>query len=150
MITESIPPATGTVTLESIRVARQRIGDAIYRSPCVYSLSLSRLCGCEIYCKLDHLQMTGSFKERGARNKLLQLSDDEKRRGVIAASAGNHALALAYHGNDLGIPVTVIMPKWAPLVKVKNCRSFGAEIVFAGESYDEARARAKELSGERD
>src|SRR3954470_13110766 len=138
-----------TVTLQSIEKARERIADAIYRSPCPYSLSLSRLCGCEIYCKFDHLQMTGSFKERGARNKLLQLTDDEKRAGVIAASAGNHALALAYHGQTLKIPVTVVMPKWGPLVKVANCRSFGAEIIFAGESYDDAKMRANELSAER-
>src|SRR3954463_10598453 len=140
---ESLP-----VTLADVRAAQERIRDVIYHSPCPYSLSLSRLCGCEVYCKLDHLQMTGSFKERGARNKLLQLADEEKKRGVIAASAGNHALALAYHGQDLGIPVTVVMPKWAPLVKVSNCRSFGAEILFCGESYDEARAKARELAGE--
>src|SRR6059058_5136349 len=109
-----------TITLQSIEQARQRISDAIYRSPCPYSLSLSRLCGCEIYCKFDHLQMTGSFKERGARNKLLLLSNEDRARGVIAASAGNHALALAYHGRELNIPVTVVMPKWAPLVKVSN------------------------------
>src|SRR5438046_2470339 len=133
MITESIPPATGTVTLESIRVARQRIGDAIYRSPCVYSLSLSRLCGCEVYCKFDHLQMTGSFKERGARNKLMQLSDEQRRVGVIAASAGNHALGLAYHGQLMRVPVTVVMPKWAPMVKVSNTRSFDATVILHGE-----------------
>src|ERR1044072_8710789 len=104
------------VTLDSIRAARERIGDVIYHSPCPYSLSLSRLCGCEVYCKLEHLQMTGSFKERGGRNRLLGLSDAERKRGVVAASAGNHALALAYHGQSLGIPVTVTMPKWAPLV----------------------------------
>lgn len=140
---------TSQVTLESIRAAAKRIGDVIYHSPCPYSLSLSRLCGCEIYCKLDHLQMTGSFKERGARNKLLTLTPEEKSHGVIAASAGNHALALAYHGQSLKIPVTVVMPKWAPLVKVANCRSFGAEIIFAGESYDDAKKRANELSVER-
>ena len=129
-----------------IKAARERIGDAIYRSPCPYSLSLSRLCGCEIYCKFEHLQMTGSFKERGARNKLLSLSDAEKKGGVIAASAGNHALALAYHGSLLKIPVTVVMPRWAPLVKVANCRSFGAEIILHGESYADAREHALELS----
>src|SRR5258705_4371413 len=99
------------VTLESILAARQRIKDVIYHSPCPYSLSLSRLCGCEIYCKLDHLQMTGSFKERGARNKLLTLSDEQKSKGVIAASAGNHALGLAYQGQLLHIPMTVVMPQ---------------------------------------
>ncbi len=127
------------VTLDSIRAARERIRDVIYHSPCPYSLSLSRLARCEIYCKLDHLQMTGSFKERGARNKLLLLSDDEKKRGVVAASAGNHALALAYHGQDLGISVKVVMPKFAPLVKVKNCRSFGAEVVLHGDAYSDAK-----------
>src|SRR5688572_10053645 len=131
-----------TVTLDDIRAARERIRDVIYHSPCPYSLTLSRLCGCQVYCKLDHLQMTGSLKERGARNKLTLLSGDEKRRGVIAASAGNHALALAYHGRELGIPVTVVMPKWAPLVKVANCRSFGANVIFEGESYDDARRAA--------
>src|SRR3954463_8701918 len=150
----SAVPAVATaeilpVTLADIRAARERIRDVIYHSPCPYSLSLSRLCGCEIYCKLDHLQMTGSFKERGARNKLLLLSDQQKRAGVIAASAGNHALALAYHGQSLGIPVTVVMPKWAPLVKVSNCRSFGAELIFCGDSYDDAKHHASELSVER-
>src|SRR5271154_6219251 len=107
------------LTVEMIREARERIRGAIYHSPCPYSLSLSRLCGAEIYCKLDHLQMTGSFKERGARNKLMLLSPEQQRGGVVAASAGNHALGLGYHGKLLGIPVTVVMPKWAPLVKVQ-------------------------------
>src|SRR3954466_7966644 len=137
------------VTLESIRAARERIRDVIYHSPCPYSLALSRLCGCEIYCKLDHLQMTGSFKERGARNKLLLLSDEQKRAGVIAASAGNHALALAYHGQSLGIPVTVIMPRWAPLVKVANCRAFGANVILEGENLGESLQVAKTLSAEK-
>src|SRR5204862_8158522 len=114
-----------------------------------YSLTLSQLCGCEIYCKLEQLQMTGSFKERGARNKLIQLSEAEKRDGVVAASAGNHALALAYHGQKLSIPVHVVMPKWAPLVKVRNCRSFGADVIFCGETYDDARGKAMELAPQR-
>jgi threonine dehydratase len=128
------------VSLDDIRAARERIKDFIYHSPCPYSMTLSRLCGADVYCKFEHLQMTGSFKERGARNKLLLLGDAEKRKGVIAASAGNHALALAWHGRDLRIPVTVVMPKWAPLIKVQNCRSFGADVLFCGESYDDARA----------
>jgi threonine dehydratase len=137
------------VTLDDIREARERIRDVIYHSPCPYSLSLSRLCGAEVYCKLDHLQMTGSFKERGARNKLLLLSPEQRQRGVIAASAGNHALALAYHGHDLGIAVTVVMPKWSPLVKVKNCRSFGANIILHGDAYDDAKREAKRLAEEK-
>ena len=134
------------VSLDDIRAARERIRDAVCHSPCPYSLLLSRLCGCEIYCKLDHLQVTGSFKERGARNKLLLLPPDGRRHGVVAASAGNHAQALAYHGQELGIAVRVVMPKWAPLIKVSNCRSFGAQIVLHGDTYDEARAHAKALA----
>lgn len=137
------------VTLESIQAARRRIGKVIYHSPCPHSLNLSRLCGCEVHCKLDHLQPTGSFKERGARNKLELLSADERSAGVVAASAGNHALALAYHGRALGIPVTVVMPKWAPLVKVSNCRSFGATVLFQGESYEEAKTAARGMAVER-
>ncbi len=140
------------VTLDDIRRARERITasahpGAIYHSPCPYSLSLSRLCGCQIYCKLDHLQMTGSFKERGARNKLLQLTQAQRAAGVaggvIAASAGNHALGLAYHGQLLSIPVTVVMPRWAPLIKVSNCRSFNANVILHGDTYDEARKLAR-------
>jgi threonine dehydratase len=138
-----------SVSLDAIRAAQKRIAGAVYRSPCPYSLALSRLCGCEVFCKFEHLQMTGSFKERGARNKLLMLSDGERRAGVIAASAGNHALALAYHGQLLGVPVTVVMPRWAPLVKVSNCRGFGAHVVFCGDSYDDAKKHAKELAAEK-
>ena len=140
------PPSPAAVTLDSIRAARERIRDVIYHSPCPYSLQLSRLCGCEVYCKLDHLQVTGSFKERGARNKLLRLTDDERRRGVVAASAGNHALALAYHGQDLGVAVTVVMPKSAPIVKLKNTRSFGATVVLHGDAYADAREHALTLA----
>jgi threonine dehydratase len=141
-------PTDSAVTLDSIRAARERIRDVIYHSPCPYSLSLSRVCGAEIYCKLDHLQITGSFKERGARNKLLQLTPDERSRGVIAASAGNHALALAYHGGDLGIAVTVVMPKWAPLIKVTNCRAFRANVVVHGDTFGEAMTHARKLMEE--
>ena len=143
-------PATVTVTLDSIRAARDRIKDAVYHSPCPFSYSLSRVCNATIYCKLDHLQVTGSFKERGARNKLKLLTEKGgKVPGVIAASAGNHAQALAYHGKTLGVPVTVVMPKWAPLVKVTNCRSFGAEIILHGETYDQAKQHAQALSKQR-
>jgi len=138
-----------TLSVEMIRAARERIRSAVYHSPCPYSLSLSRLCGAEIYCKLDHLQMTGSFKERGARHKLMLLSSEQQRAGVIAASAGNHALGLAYHGELLHIPVTVVMPRFAPLVKVSNCRSFGAEVILHGETFDEARKLALELAERR-
>jgi threonine dehydratase len=138
------------VTLESIRAARERIKDVIYHSACPYSLQLSRVCNAEIYCKLDHLQLTGSFKERGARNKLkVLLERGQANSGVVAASAGNHAQALAYHGKDLGVPVTVVMPRWAPLVKVSNCRSFGANIILEGENYADAKQTAQRLAQER-
>jgi len=133
-----------SVTLQQIQAARERIASAIYHSPCPYSLSLSRLCGCEIYCKLDHLQMTGSFKERGARNKLMLLTPQQRKTGVIAASAGNHALGLAYHGQQLGIPVTVVMPRWAPLVKVRNCSEFGATVLLEADNFNQAYQLAQE------
>src|SRR5690349_5507129 len=100
------------ITYADIVAARERIRDGIEATPCPHSTALSELLGCDVYCKLDFLQRTGSFKERGARNALLQLSQDERSRGVIAASAGNHALALACHGKLLGVPATVVMPRF--------------------------------------
>src|SRR5437867_1811299 len=103
----------------------------------------------EIFCKLDNLQRTGSFKERGARNALAQLSPDQQKRGVIAASAGNHAQALAYQGSLLGIPATVVMPKFAPLIKVSTCQQLGANVVLHGTDFGEAKAGAHELAKEK-
>src|SRR5213592_1294878 len=102
----------------------------------------------EIFCKLDNLQRTGSFKERGARNALAQLSPEQQTRGGIAASAGNHAQALAYQGKLLGIPATVVMPKFAPLIKVNNCQMLGANVVLYGKDFGEAKARAHEIAKE--
>jgi len=134
------------VTLADIEAARERIRGGIYESPCVESIPLSQLTGAHIYCKLDYLQRTGSFKERGARNALLQLSPEQRTHGVIAASAGNHAQGVAYHGALLGIPVTVVMPKFAPLVKVTNCRQLGATVILHGADLAEARAEAETLA----
>ena len=134
------------LTLADIEAARKRIAGGIYESPCVESIPLSQLTGAHIYCKLDYLQRTGSFKERGARNALLLLSDEQRKRGVIAASAGNHAQGLAYHGSLLGIPVTVVMPKFAALVKVTNCRQLGARVILHGTDLTEARAHAEALA----
>ncbi len=133
------------VSLADIKAAAGRIEGAVVRTPCHHSLALSRLCGCDVYAKLDYLQATGSFKERGARNKLLLLDDEARARGVVAASAGNHAQAVAYHGRELGIAVTVVMPRWAPLVKVGNARALGAKVILHGETFDEARSHAVEL-----
>ena len=101
-------------------------------SPCPESIPLSEITGARVFCKLDNFQRTGSFKERGARNALLQLTDAQKKRGVIAASAGNHALGLAYHGRLLRIPVTVVMPDYAPLIKVSTCKRLGAHVIVSG------------------
>ena len=114
------------VTLETIRAARDRIRDSVFLSPFVRSETFSKLTGNSIYLKLENLQMTGSFKERGALNKILLLTEDEKRRGVIAASAGNHAQAVAYHATKRGIAAQICMPLTTPIVKVTATRGFGA------------------------
>jgi threonine dehydratase len=137
------------VTFHDIEAARERIAGAVYYSPCRPSIALSEITGMEIFCKFDNLQRTGSFKERGARNALAQLSADQQKRGVIAASAGNHAQALAYQGSLLGIPATVVMPKFAPLVKVTNCQKLGATVVLHGRDFSEAKAHAHEIAKEK-
>jgi threonine dehydratase len=134
------------VTLNDILAARDRIAGGIEKTPCPPSVRLSELCDAEVFCKLEYLQRTGSFKERGARNALMLLSPEQQRRGAIAASAGNHALGLAHHGGLLGIPITVVMPRFAPLIKVANCRKLGATVVLHGDSLAEARTRADELA----
>src|SRR5579862_3611339 len=134
------------LTLADIERARDRIAGGIYVSPCVESIPLSQLTGADVYCKLDYLQRTGSFKERGARNALELLSPQQRHAGVVAASAGNHALGVAYHGGLLGIPVTVVMPRFAALIKVSNCRALGATVVLHGSDVAEARIKAEELA----
>src|SRR5262249_17644195 len=137
------------VKLKDIEDARARLGRSIYHSPCPLSLTLSRLSGCRTYFKLENLQMTGAFKERGALNKLMQLSEAEKKAGVIAASAGNHAQGVAYHATRLGIRSTIVMPRPTPLIKVANTRDLGGEVVLHGANYDEALAYARHTSAEK-
>jgi threonine dehydratase len=137
---------TGVVTLADVRAAGDRIAGRVLRSPCPRSIPLSELVGADVFCKLDLLQRTGSFKERGAANALLQLDAAARARGVVAASAGNHALGLSYHGRLLGIPVTVVMPRFAPLVKVATCRRLGARVILEGETFDDARRVAGEIA----
>ena len=137
------------ITFEEVQAARTRIEDAIFYSPCPRSIPLSEITGMTIFCKLDYLQRTGSFKERGARNALAQLPAEQQKRGVIAASAGNHAQALAYQGRLLGIPATVVMPQYAPLVKVSNCQKLGANVVLYGKDFAEAKGRAHEIAAEK-
>ena len=126
------------VTLASIQAARGRIGESIYVSPCQLSHELSELTGLPLHLKLENLQRTGSFKERGALNKLLTLSESERKRGVIAASAGNHAQGVAFHAAARGIRAQIVMPLATPLVKVAATRGFGAEVILHGANYDEA------------
>ena len=134
------------VTLADIEAAQRRIAGGVAVTPCPESIPLSELCGAVIHCKLDYLQRTGNFKERGARNALLLLTPELRSRGVIAASAGNHALGLAYHGRLLGIPVTVVMSLTAPLIKVSTCRRLGARVIQHGNSLREARAHADQIA----
>jgi threonine dehydratase len=137
------------VTFQDIEAARKRIAGAVYNSPCPPSIPLSEITGMKVFCKLDNLQRTGSFKERGARNALAQLSPEQQKRGVIAASAGNHAQALAYQGSLLGIPATVVMPKFAPLIKISTCQQLGATVILHGDGFGEAKAHAHEISAEK-
>jgi threonine dehydratase len=133
------------VTLERIRAAADEIRGAIVETPCVHSRTLSGIAGCEVLLKLENLQFTASFKERGALVKLLSLSDEARRRGVVAMSAGNHAQAVAYHATCLGIPATVVMPRSTPNAKVENTRVLGARVLLKGESLEEASALAHEI-----
>jgi threonine dehydratase len=137
------------LALSDVEVARQRLSTVIYASPCAYSETLSRLTGSRCFVKLENLQMTGSFKERGAANKLLTLSRAVRPRGIVAASAGNHGLAVAFHSERLGIPSVIVMPEWAPLIKVMSARYHRAEVVLAGANYDEAYAHARKIEVER-
>jgi threonine dehydratase len=140
--------SNSTVSLAEIVAARARLNGSIIRTPCPESAALSDLTGAKIFCKQEFLQRTGSFKERGARNALAQLSPEQAQKGVIAASAGNHALGLSWHGRLLGVPVTVVMPRFAPLVKVGRCRQFGATVILHGDTYEEARHEADRLAQE--
>jgi threonine dehydratase len=131
-----------SMSLADVEAARQRIRDFIYCSPAQHSAALSQMTGQQVYLKLDNLQRTGAFKERGALNKILTLNDEEKRRGVIAASAGNHAQGVAFHATQRGIKARIVMPLMTPLVKVSSTEAFGAEVVLHGANYDESCAEA--------
>jgi threonine dehydratase len=134
------------VTLEDIEFAAARIGDAVVHTPCLRSETLSRIAKADVWVKFENLQFTASFKERGALNTLLQLTDEEKRRGVIAMSAGNHAQGVAYHAGRLGIPATIVMPSFTPNTKVEHTRGHGARVVLHGDTLAEAGAEAHRLA----
>ena len=137
------------INLDDVRAAAGRIEGAVVRTPTLKSQTLSELVGAEVWLKFENLQFTAAYKERGALNALLLLSDEAKARGVIAASAGNHAQGLAYHGKRLGVPVTIVMPSTTPQVEVSQTASHGAQIVLFGEKFDDAYAHARELEAER-
>ena len=134
------------ITFADVSDAAQRIAGSVIRSPFVRSLTLSNITGCDIWLKLESLQFTSSFKERGAANKLLTLAADERKRGVIAMSAGNHAQGVAYHAERLGIAATIVMPKSTPFVKVSRTRHHGARVLLEGDTLAEAAAFAEEVA----
>jgi threonine dehydratase len=136
-------------TVDDVRAAAGRLGDQVLCTPCLPSRTLGAIVGCEVFLKFENLQFTASFKERGALNKLVQLTPQERARGVLAVSAGNHAQAVAYHAERLGIAATIVMPRFAPSVKVERTRGFGAEVVLEGDTFDAARQHGLALASER-
>ncbi len=139
-----------SVTINDIRSAAQALKGAVVETPCAYSKTLSLITGAEVVVKFENLQFTGAFKDRGALIKLLSLTDEERARGVIAMSAGNHAQGVAYHAQRLGIPATIVMPKHTPNVKVMHTRNLGANVILDGETLLEADARAHEIADKED
>lgn len=137
------------IDLASIQTAREHLRGQVLKTPFTLSRTLSDIFGAEIWLKFENLQFTASFKERGALNRMLALSAEERARGVIAVSAGNHAQGVAYHAQRMSVPAVIVMPRFTPTVKVANTRRFGAEVVLAGDTFDDAKARGYELAAER-
>ena len=137
------------VGMDDVRAARMAIGDAVVRTPCLQSRTLSEISGAKIWLKFENLQFTASFKERGALNKLLSLTEEQRRRGVIAMSAGNHAQGVAYHARRLGIPATIVMPRYTPIVKVQQTQSHGADVILHGDKLEDATDHARALAEQR-
>ncbi len=137
------------LTLDDVRAAHDRIRNFIVRTPTLHSKTLSSITGAEVWLKFENLQFTAAYKERGALNTLLQLGDNARKNGVIAASAGNHAQGLAYHGGQLGIPVTIVMPVSTPIVKVQQTRGHGANVILFGDDFDTAYAHARMMEKEK-
>jgi len=142
---ESLTAERQALTIDDVRAAAARIADAVVRTPTMYSKTLSRITGAEIWLKFENLQFTAAYKERGALNALLLMGEEQRKRGVIAASAGNHSQGLSYHGTRLGVPVTIVMPKTTPMVKVMQTEQVGGKVVLEGETYDEAYAYARSM-----
>ncbi len=132
-----------------VRAAAERLRGEVIETPCLASRTLSELIGCQVFLKFENHQFTASFKERGALNRMAQLLPGERAAGVLAVSAGNHAQGVAYHAQRMGIPATIVMPRFAPAVKVDNTRRFGANVVLEGDTFDDARAHGLALAAER-
>ncbi len=141
--------ASSSVVFQDILAAAATLRGHINETPCVASRTLSAICGCDVWVKFENLQFTASFKERGALNRLSVLTADERKRGVIAMSAGNHAQGVAYHAGRLGIPATIVMPEGTPFLKVEHTENFGAKVILKGRTLAEAHAEALALAGER-
>jgi threonine dehydratase len=144
-----MPATSGTLTIDDIRAAAVRLQGQVIATPCLPSRTLSVIAGCEVFLKFENHQFTASFKERGALNKMAQLTDAERAQGVLAVSAGNHAQGVAYHAQRLGVAATIVMPRFAPAVKVERTRGFGATVVLQGDTFDDARAHGLALAHER-
>ncbi len=141
-------PISQLLSIDHVRAAAKRIEGAVVRTPTMHSITLSKFTGAEIYLKFENLQFTAAYKERGALNALLQLTQEQRDRGVIAASAGNHSQGFSYHGTRLGVPVTIVMPRTTPTVKVMQTESVGGTVVLHGETFDEAYDHACQLETE--
>ncbi|MBC2661631.1 threonine ammonia-lyase [Novosphingobium flavum] len=141
-------PQPALLTLADVQAAAMRIAGKVVRTTTEHSRTLSEIAGCDIWLKFENLQFTAAYKERGALNALLLLTDEQRARGVIAASAGNHAQGLSYHGTRLGVPVTIVMPRTTPTVKVMQTEAVGGKVVLEGETFDEAYAHARRLEQE--
>ena len=132
----SLAEGTLPLTVQDVRAAAERIAGAVVRTPTMYSKTLSAITGANVWLKFENLQFTAAYKERGALNKLLTMSEAERGKGVIAASAGNHSQGLAYHAGRLGIPVTIVMPRSTPMIKVQLTRGHGATVILEGDTFD--------------
>jgi threonine dehydratase len=138
-----------SLTFDDIQGATMRLRGEVIETPCVPSHTLSAMAGCDVFLKFENLQFTASFKERGALNKMAQLTPAERSAGVLAVSAGNHAQGVAYHAQRMGIPATIVMPRFAPAVKVERTRGFGASVMLEGDTFDDARERGLVVARER-
>jgi threonine dehydratase len=142
---ESLTAERQALTLDDVRAAAKRIAGAVVRTPTMHSKTLSRMTGAEIWLKFENLQFTAAYKERGALNALLMMDEEQRKHGVITASAGNHSQGLSYHGTRLGVPVTIVMPKTTPMVKIMQTEQVGGKVVLEGETFDEAYGYARSM-----